>query len=121
MLVTICRLDGSYIDANRIILSLEAANHSVQFTANFLGSAFGDGLHSPHNDFIERGDLVVTTKVVGEDRYLWLLDVGEKNAGSVRVHRWYLQVPRPRIIDAALDAAERYEGSDGELLTLLSR
>jgi hypothetical protein len=121
MLITICRLDESHIDANRVILTPEAAKHSAQLTTKLLGHVVGNGLRPLHDGSNGRGALVVTTKAVSEEPYLWLLDLGERHDGSVRMRRWYLQVPRERVIDVALDGAERYEGSDSELLTLLSR
>src|ERR1700731_822894 len=87
MLITICPLNESDIDANRIILILR-------------------------NGGIELGDVFVAAEeVVGEDRYLWLHAIGERRAASADISRCSLTGPREPAMDAAPDDVERYEGS----------
>ena len=62
-----------------------------------------------------------TKEVICDDRYLWLLAVGEQGADRVHIPGWCRKGPRERVADPLVDDAEKYDGSYRELLELLSR
>lgn len=95
MPITIRPLYEAYIDANRVIRMLR-------------------------NGAVELGDVFVASEgIVGQDRYPRLH--AEQRTGSAHMSRCSLPEPPERAIGTALDDVERYEGSNSELLALLSR
>jgi hypothetical protein len=95
MLITICRLYDSRIDANRVVIVLRK------------------GVFDP-------GEVLVSAKEVDDENLcLWLCAKGERNDGCSDIPRGPPPCPWKRV--NAVNHGERYDGSDSELLALLSR